>query len=494
MSYVIGCCLAFQWEIDQDDLVNIKKHFQNWHLHVKNEVDNNMYTINFHLLQHIYSTVKALGPLRAYSIRSAKRSIGVTKKGVQSKRKFETKPYEEEAAAEFDNEKKKYINFSLDIGWSMHKIYGPRKQKNNVHTYLKKCNGFVRCNEKGCRFYLKELHLQFDVKLINKQYTVIGCKNCGSVLEHVDTCPAEVRYRFVNTKCKLEQIGNHNHGPYVSNHLSEEEKDKLTERLLVDPTVTPKAAVQDINCRTGQIVDSVVDINPILGEFLGEFGKIMNNYTGSPAIKTYCRFSDLPAVTDVTYKAIEKGYYLCTTVIYIKELKKHAVIFQAVMDGLSHNYFAQYFFAFFTECKRISSNNNIIPYDKADKFRELVYTIRTTKDAEEFCRSCNEVVTRYKNSYKWLQWWLQPSISSMIFRHCMGMDDNLRKHPYRTTNAVELFHRNLYQDTIHHLPLSLALPQILNYIRSDERILANYKKHAVPATYNRAPRATHKRP
>ncbi|KAG2216178.1 hypothetical protein INT45_005524 [Circinella minor] len=391
-------------------------------------------------------------------------------------RKFETKPYEEEAAAEFDNEKKKYVNFSLDIGWSMHKIYGPRKQKND-------------------------------------QCTVIGCKNCGSVLEHVDTCPAEVRYRFVNTKCKLEQIGNHNHGPYVSNHLSEEEKDKLTERLLVNPTVTLKAAVQGINRRTGQIVDLVVDINLILGtrdrveyelnkrreqinmprkgEFLGEFGKIMNNYTGyflyaqvipgsfllmyrSPAIKTYCRFSNLPAVTDVTYKAIEKGYYLCTTVMYIKELKKHAVIFQAVMDGLSYNYFAQHFFAFFTEYKvkfdgedsmlyalmqsvqRISSNNNIIPYDEADKFRELVYTIRTTKDAEEFCRSCNEVVTRYKNSYKWLQWWLQPSISSMIFRH--------------------------------------SLPQILNYIRSDERILSNYKKHAVPATYNRAPRATHKRP
>lgn len=25
MSYVIGCCLALQWEIDQDDLANIKK-------------------------------------------------------------------------------------------------------------------------------------------------------------------------------------------------------------------------------------------------------------------------------------------------------------------------------------------------------------------------------------------------------------------------------------------------------------------------------------
>ncbi|KAI7850086.1 hypothetical protein BDC45DRAFT_573224 [Circinella umbellata] len=176
--------------------------------------------------------------------------------------------------------------------------------------------------------------------------------------------------------------------PYVSKHLSEKEIDKWTERLVGDPTVALKTAVQGIKRRTVQIVDSAVEINPILG----------------------CYIHWMQSV------------------------------------------------------QRISSNHNTIPYDEADKFRHLVYTIRTTKDAEEFCRSWNEVVTCYKNSYKWLQWWLQPSISSMIFRHCTGMDDNL------------------------------PLPQILSYIRSDERILANYEKHAVPATYNRAPRATHKRP
>ncbi|KAG2214625.1 hypothetical protein INT45_003977 [Circinella minor] len=85
MSYVIGCCLALQWEIDQDNLVNIKKHLQNWHLHMKNEVDNNMYTINFHLLRHIHGIVKALSPLRAYSTRSAEHSIGFFKKHVKSR-------------------------------------------------------------------------------------------------------------------------------------------------------------------------------------------------------------------------------------------------------------------------------------------------------------------------------------------------------------------------------------------------------------------------
>ncbi|KAI9247190.1 hypothetical protein BDA99DRAFT_592128 [Phascolomyces articulosus] len=81
----------------------------------------------------------------------------------------------------------------------------------------------------------------------------------------------------------------------------------------------------------------------------------------------------------------------------------------------------------------------------------------------------------------------------MIFQHCTSMDATLRRHPYRTTNAVESFHRDLYRDMVHRLPLSLALPQLLNYIQSDVRILANYEEHAVPPAYNRAPRPKKKR-
>ncbi|KAG2227131.1 hypothetical protein INT45_003861 [Circinella minor] len=186
-------------------------------------------------------------------------------------------------------------------------------------------------------------------------------------------------YKFSKTKIRR---------PYISKHLSEEEKDKLTERLLVDPTVTPKAAVQGSNRRTGQTVDSVIEINPILGSFLVMYR--------SPAIKTYCRFYDLPAVTDVTYKAIEKGYYLCTTG-FLQAYQQYT----GKNDGV--RFLKGCYMHPMQSVQRISSNHNIISYEEADKFRELVYTIRTTKDAEKFCRSCNEVVTRYKNSYKWLQ-------------------------------------------------------------------------------------------
>ncbi|KAG2209614.1 hypothetical protein INT45_013814, partial [Circinella minor] len=76
MSYVIECCLALNGKSIKKTLSISKSN---------NEIDNNMYTINFHLLRHIHGIVKALGPLRAYSTRSAERSIGFFKKHVKSR-------------------------------------------------------------------------------------------------------------------------------------------------------------------------------------------------------------------------------------------------------------------------------------------------------------------------------------------------------------------------------------------------------------------------
>ncbi|KAI9276644.1 hypothetical protein BDA99DRAFT_531748 [Phascolomyces articulosus] len=136
-------------------------------------------------------------------------------------------------------------------------------------------------------------------------------------------------------------------------------------------------------------------------------------------INGYCRFQDFPAVTDVTYKAVEKGYYICTTIIYVPELKRHTIIFQAVLGGLKEEYFSQYFFIFFVDHK--------VRFDCSNSF--------------------------------------------------LGM----------------MLDFSMAQNIVHRLPLSLALPQLLNYIQSDVCILANYKEHAVPPVYNRAPRPKKKK-
>jgi len=41
-------------------------------------------------------------------------------------------------------------------------------------------------------------------------------------------------------------------------------------------------------------------------------------------------FANQPIMTDVTYKAVPKGYYLCSSVVYMKKLDKHIVFFQAI--------------------------------------------------------------------------------------------------------------------------------------------------------------------
>ncbi|KAG2216592.1 hypothetical protein INT45_001980 [Circinella minor] len=66
MSLVIRCTLALLWEIDGDDIANIEENLHVWHLHMMNNVDKNMYTVNFHYLRHIHTICSKLGPLRAY--------------------------------------------------------------------------------------------------------------------------------------------------------------------------------------------------------------------------------------------------------------------------------------------------------------------------------------------------------------------------------------------------------------------------------------------
>ncbi|KAG2216487.1 hypothetical protein INT45_001813 [Circinella minor] len=77
MSLVIGCTLALQWKIYANDVSAIQKHLQIWHMHMKNKISSNLYTVNFHYLRHIHDIIQKLSPLRGYSTRSAERAIGM---------------------------------------------------------------------------------------------------------------------------------------------------------------------------------------------------------------------------------------------------------------------------------------------------------------------------------------------------------------------------------------------------------------------------------
>ncbi|KAG2227679.1 hypothetical protein INT45_004721 [Circinella minor] len=51
-------------------------HLRAWRLHIKNHMDHNLYTVNFHLLRHFPDIIEKLGPSRGYSTRLAERAIG----------------------------------------------------------------------------------------------------------------------------------------------------------------------------------------------------------------------------------------------------------------------------------------------------------------------------------------------------------------------------------------------------------------------------------
>ncbi|KAI7889357.1 uncharacterized protein EV154DRAFT_553124 [Mucor mucedo] len=64
----------------------------------------------------------------------------------------------------------------------------------------------------------------------------------------------------------------------------------------------------------------------------------------SPEMTKYnLPFDKHPIITDATYKAASSSYYLVSSVIYVEEMKKYMVFFQAVIKHQTAEQFAFYF-------------------------------------------------------------------------------------------------------------------------------------------------------
>ncbi|CAO3615406.1 unnamed protein product [Mucor hiemalis] len=189
---------------------------------------------------------------------------------------------------------------------------------------------------------------------------------------------------FTNSSCKMIYKGNHTHGKYNAKHLTVEEKTKMDKKVEGNPHTKPSQAVVGISSRTGETIPPIYEsISGLLVNldrtkyelnnsrkrqnmssrvsFLGEFEKIEEEYddyiiSAEVARKSFSivfsapemtrfdlNFKDFPVITDVTYKAIKDDYYLCSSVMYVAHLRKHVVIFQAIIGGLSAKFFRRYF-------------------------------------------------------------------------------------------------------------------------------------------------------
>ncbi|KAK4519130.1 uncharacterized protein ATC70_009362 [Mucor velutinosus] len=416
----------------------------------------------------------------------------------------------------------------------------------------KLCAGALRCLSLHC----KRPEGVKDQRPSTKEKDSYGyskrfeCPYCKAPLEKVP-CGVPVTFTFrvndsrredrgstVTMRQEITETKKHTHTIYNSLHLDRYEKRELNKMIKTRPNITADAAISGIDPYTGEITKSIRKINNLmanhgrtkyeirrskiqqdlyttkedavaafqnLDEKYPHFmdsaqilpSKFFVSFCSPEMLKRNLPFSDQPIVTDVTFKAVPKGYYLCSSVIYIEQLKKHVVFYQAIIKSKNAQVFKQYFVALFRKfdikleqflgvimdfsaaqhegfilalrevfgvkqhnalpflkgcymhwmqsVRRLSNNYQVVKPDDIDLILKLVHRFRTTSNSIEFYRTGQEILSKFPNSKKWLQWWLQPGVSSMIFRYKLLMKKELRQHKSRTSNAIEAFHSALYK-------------------------------------------------
>ena len=490
--------------------------------------------------------------------------------------------YIERSAAKFDFKLDRYVDFDLNIGWAMKNVNSNlRSAKGNVRRYTKTCQGFVYCGTESCEFYNKQCRPAVSNQALKKQLEK-GCELCNRPLLHNNTCTASAEYIFDEDVCTLTHFGTHDHNDfqskddgfketkedekrkrmvYITKRLSVQQQKKLDDYLVKHPHITPKAAVVGNNPVTGQVVGSVTGSDPVLGkrdrteyelkkarirtgkvagDLFEEFDRIQHDYPGyiysasvaldafiitfrAPEMSSFVDMKLFPVITDVTFKAVknsgEHKRYLCSSTLYFSSIRRHALVFQAIIGGLNEMYFHQYFLAFFTAYKvdfisednflgmimdfsaaqrkgflsaykmytygredglkylkgcymhwmksvqLVSSNGNLVRQEDRDDFLRLVYSIRTTENGSVFNSTRDEIIVKYPGLSRWIKWWLRPQVSSMIFRYNSSMKPSLQTHIARTSNAIESYHNVLYGVILKNAPLITSFPQILQCAR-----------------------------
>lgn len=108
-----------------------------------------------------------------------------------------------------------------------------------------------------------------------------------------------------------------------------------------------------------------------------------------------------------------------------------------MIEGMLH--------AFPATSAALMSNSFCVTEDQQDIFLKNINVLRTTTDAETFSNAWDSLRTMLPNLIPWLEWWIRPEISTMIFPFSSKMKTDLTAHNTRTTNATESYHNRFYQ-------------------------------------------------
>ncbi|KAI8878261.1 hypothetical protein K501DRAFT_336871 [Backusella circina FSU 941] len=376
------------------------------------------------------------------------------------------------------------------------KRYNSKCEVQIGYTLQKKCLGTVVCETDD-----KEDHCRRP-KSKKTDSATMKCR-VEHTLKHI-SCDAKVNFcfKYSSNSCTLTHEGIHSHDEYNTTHLTKEQKRKVNAMVIRKANITAIEAVSrlykdgSMDTPIGDSIDKVLNNRGVTKhfieqsrkklsivpsrDFLGDFADIQKECSNfiisaevgsssfsiifsSPELMEYeLPFEKYPVVTDVTYKTVENGYYLCSSVIYVPCLQQHVVIYQAVIGGVDSQFFKRYFEVFFehyqidfskingfimdfspsqargfidpfqarkmlhgksvTEkydglqylkgcfyhwiqsVRRIASSYSDVPPKKSKMFLELALQLRTTTDEDIFQKTISEIETEFPATESWLKW------------------------------------------------------------------------------------------
>ncbi|KAG2193914.1 hypothetical protein INT47_004162 [Mucor saturninus] len=208
---------------------------------------------------------------------------------------------------------------------------------------------------------------------------------------------------------------------------------------------------------SSEATESIRKIDPILGnkdreDFAGhiDHSQIVDS--------KFCITSSHPAMT------VSTGFYLVSSVVYVEEMRKHVVIFQAIIKHQTAEQFAFYFEA--------------VPKKFAIQQKFFLGMIMDFSLAER------QGFQKARQKYFGMN-----EDESLGHNKCcyFSLDavspTDLRRHESRTSNGIESYHRNLYTFTTKGSHLSQALREIIKRTTTSKKLVNSFYE----VSHSRAP-------
>ncbi|KAL9539176.1 hypothetical protein MBANPS3_010419 [Mucor bainieri] len=115
---------------------------------------------------------------------------------------------------------------------------------------------------------------------------------------------------------------------------------------------------------------------------------------------------------------------------------------------------------------RMVSNYAAVSSVLRQEFLQLVHRLRTTNCSVVFVEAVLQLSLTFPDCRRWRPWWLQPSVSSMIFCYGSKMKTSLASHPMLSSSLVESYHGGVLYYTINaKTPMPYATRQLLQFFK-----------------------------